>query len=127
MTYAEIDKAEVLKFVEALESGEYPQHTGDLIAENSSGELCYCAEGVFAKVVLKWEVNRDWEDPCSGDRYPVFIEPNGGIRVTGLRRRDWDNSPFPAGAEMVLPRMNDILKMSFSEIAQVIRETWLTD
>lgn len=119
-------------WVDALESGEYPQTQGTLHRTKSSEALpaAFCCLGVLCEVAIQDGVPVDREQMEFRTRY-------------SSTENDWDSdtaelpevvyswagfdrgSPTIAGTSFV--EMNDSCKYSFADIAQVIREEYLVD
>jgi len=95
-------KAEIRKWVKALESGKYKQGKGQLV-QTVFEEKEYCCLGVLCDVLGVDQKRMREEQPMPG-------------RITGLKLQGSGFSPVE------LADMNDEAGMSFKEIAQEIKK-----
>jgi hypothetical protein len=131
-----MSNTQLLKLIEALESGKYQQIFGSLSMMKDNGsqcrEQCFCAEGVMAELwrqdhpeLAKWEIL----DPDRNQS--VLILRINGRRWHGVTSTIYDYF-FPGPVRPDLVSMNDgeddiYDSMTFEEIANVLRETYLDD
>lgn len=109
-----------VKWVEALESGKYPQTGRVLTRLNSAGEPTgHCCLGVACELAIKdgvaIEVGRDTASDRTYDCYTTELPPN--VRL-------WLDvgSSIPMIGKCNAVDRNDTLGQSFAEIASAIRE-----
>lgn len=122
---SEPNKANIRKWVEALRSGEYKQGRGQLRVGDS-----FCCLGVACEIsgVSQWSGRFYGDD---GD-YEDAVLPESVGRWLGV---DGDNIAVDArfvehGAprsSFVLTELNDVRRLSFSQIADAIEATYLTE
>lgn len=112
------------KWIAALESGEYEQGKGALEAKGK-----FCCLGVLCAIAPKEIVNRKeesnvWDGSTftKYDGYDNFL-PQSVREWAGIRTDNGEISETDGyGDNLSLVYMNDVRKLNFSEIAQVIRE-----
>lgn len=130
----------MIKWIAALESGEYKQGRGSLISQNESGELCYCCLGVAAKIagfVI---------DPSGDSAYPDTPENHKKYSTTARCNYDeiynWlgatntyldvvdDNIRYSENGEkqkFSFVSLNDVHNLSFTQIADAVRNYYCND
>lgn len=100
------------KWIEALKSGKYKQHTNSLRVKDM-----YCCLGVLCDIsnVSKW-TNRDFI--FNNREFLYYYDDNGGFPspnvINWSELKDW----------MYFSRMNDVERKSFNEIADYIEANW---
>lgn len=115
----------MLVFIEALESGQYKQGTSDLRKVHDNGESCYCAEGVACEVseIGDWHADHPGYYVVPGEGMEVGYVDGPVRRWLGVEKEGmWgiyvDGEP--------LFTYNDGKRMTFPEIAQMLREEYLS-
>ena len=121
------NKENILKWVEALESGEYPQTQGAL--QNLGG---FCCLGVACDVAVQNEVIPEGEHTANGcviyDGNSEYL-PERVVEWLGLPDGNPEvfvttgGSSFPTS----LVGLNDNYEWDFAHIAKAIRENYLED
>lgn len=111
-------KNNIIKWMEALRSGDYKQAFERLIRYNEDGSCSYCAMGVACK-----------SQEVTQDEYGFFVFM--GIPKIGMPDFKWFRETYGI-EENVTPEIvysiveiNDRLKISFNEIANILEKQLL--
>lgn len=108
----EINEQQLLKWIQALDSGKYKQSKGEL--QNRDG---YCCLGVACRVLLpKKSLNLDSEGFLQGGFPESHDSPQWLIDV---------NEDFSNKTGETLVFLNDELKFTFSEIATLLELVYI--
>lgn len=119
-----MDKTVKKKWLEALRSGEYTQAKSAFVMHDKTGG--FCPAGVLMDLYIKAK-NLSWTPPTSEDEpHHIFIAdkvvsrawpPKSVMKWAGLTGTEFFSV---AGREYSLYGLNDILALSFLEIADII-------
>lgn len=105
-------RSDMKKWIEALESGQYKQTRGRLYTKDTG----YCCLGVALCVHgVDNDILDDVEVPGSLD--PLYAKSNKFLKGLIVGKSEW-YKPF---MENELTYMNDDMKLSFEEIAAILR------
>lgn len=119
------------KWVEALESGDYQQGTGQLEII-THGSHRYCCLGVLCHLAVQEGVIQP-EQVVEEDGVVVYPDepysngetlPSEVMKWAGLDERNPTLYPVDSGYGYMASELNDSLGCTFGEIAQAIRDTW---
>jgi hypothetical protein len=123
-TEFQINKVNIIKWVQALRSGEFKQDNGRLAKIDAQGNKSYCCLGVACEVAVRDGllldvVEKEGICECCTPKYLTFDgEPNHlppSVQAwLGLPR------PNPRVGILSATELNDMTKMSFDEIADRI-------
>ena len=136
-----MDKRVKALWIEALESGEYEQTTGQLRYQYEDQKPAFCCLGVLCEVAVKDGLDIEFDpEKDSYDEYTAFL-PGKVQKWAGLgsgeHGDDWDDSgqlPTPVrytlgtgeyedhGTATTLLSLNDGANYTFAQIAKVIEE-----
>lgn len=122
----EVNKAAILEWVEALESGRYQQTTGTLAEYKRDGSIGYCCLGVACDV---FEERLNLTRNMAGHRIlfdntvaslPFAVREFLGLPDTSVH---WQGMGKPA----CLTQLNDVYNLTFEEIAAILRANFLNE
>jgi hypothetical protein len=113
-------------WVEALRSGRFEQGRGQLRYYSGYGAWKHCCLGVACEVGVEMDVVETHNDSFhfmldENEGWETAILPPGFAKWIGFEERD----PYIGGGKGTLTNMNDVMNLSFAEIADVIEQTWL--
>ena len=111
-----LNKERILKWAEALESGQYVQSRGCLRVGQASQE--YCCLGVACEVFRKETGEGEWRPGgfyVDADSHSLTYLPSSVVKWFGLESPD----PYIKGERATY--WNDVLHKPFSEIARYVR------
>jgi hypothetical protein len=125
-----INKARILRWVQALESGKYKQGQGQLCSLGRKGKPAFCCLGVLADIevegswvphtffgsITRWRLETDKE--LGGER-----ELAGELAECALPSALWDELGIPEDQGNLINK-NDA-GFSFKQIAKYLRDTYL--
>ena len=116
-------------FVEALESGDYPQGTGELrYTSIITGGDYFCCLGVACDIsqVGTWHRDRfgSWGYYTTGFTPEEVLLPRAVADWLGIDTLDPEIDKYN---ERTATALNDIERATFPEIARAFRETYLED
>ena len=131
---SEVDKELVLKWIKALESGDYKQGSNKLKAENVDGDVCYYCLGVVCEVAGLRQVARGTSyhfitnNETHGENIGLPNELGkklgltfAGEKMGSLSSDIWDTWKFSDREAVSLAAANDAGR-SFVEIAAALRD-----
>lgn len=115
------------QWIEALESGDFCQTRGTLRGM-VGGLTCFCCLGVADRVLSLNERDSN-ELSYSHHRLGLFsafgsagrLERVEELKIFIARLKGWDEEVRVADENLPLTQLNDTLKLSFAQIAQVLR------
>lgn len=137
----EVNRGRIALWVEALRSGEYHQGRGELECLNIDGAAQHCCLGVATRVAMAGGAPIR-ADECRGNstRFRSDLEGADHTPTVGhlpIAAAEWFGLPFLSRIStnvmvlrgdllVTLTDLNDVEKLSFAEIADLIEETYLS-